>query len=292
MSINVILTDKDGNQIAPATTATQAKYDANNTVKDKIDELNTRIDHLVTGNVEPLTITTNGTYTAPQGLDGYNPVTVNVGLPDVQLVCEYDFTSATPAVDKVRYGVEAQSNYVTFDTSKGCIFNSASSRFLNTYYSLDMGNSYKIEIDFGNIALDSSITSGKRMLFTYSSDSDKINEGSYGLSWDVTGEYFNYYTGAGARQFVKPIDYWKNDTMTIYYGLSVDTDGALYLPSVNIDNSSSKSLIIMDKDLKTELTSPFVKTNPNIVLGSGNNFFYFEVKKFRIYKINNLTTKA
>lgn len=28
--------------------------------------------------VEPLTVTENGTYTAPEGVDGYNPVTVNV----------------------------------------------------------------------------------------------------------------------------------------------------------------------------------------------------------------------
>ena len=36
--------------------------------------------------IEPLEVTTNGTYTAPAGVDGYNPVTVNVGggstMPD------------------------------------------------------------------------------------------------------------------------------------------------------------------------------------------------------------------
>lgn len=244
-------------------------------------------------NLENITITENGTFQASEGYDGIGTATVNVAphLPDTQLVCEYDFTSATPKVDKVRFGVEAYSNYVTFDTTKGCIFDSASSRLLNTYYSLNQGECYKIEIEFGDIQLDSSITSGKRMIFTYSSDADKTNEGSYGLTWDVTNEYFNYYSGVGNRQIVKPLDYWKNDKMTLYYGLSVDTDGTLYLPSVNIDNSSSKSLIIMDKDLKTELTAPFQKINPNIVLGSGNNLFYMEVKKFRIYRINNLIEK-
>ena len=249
--------------------------------------------HPITG---PLNVTTNGVYDAsesPYSFYGFDKVTVNVPatLPNQQLVCEYDFTSSTPKVDKVRFGVEAYSNYVTFDTTKGCIFDSASSRLLNTFYSLNQGECYKIEIEFGDIQLDSSITSGKRMLFTYSSDADKTNEGSYGLTWDVTNEYFNYYSGVGNRQIAKPLDYWKNDKMTLYYGLSVDTDGSLYLPSVNIDNSSSKSLIIMDKDLKTELTAPFQKTNPNIVLGSGNNLFYMEVKKFRIYRLNNLIEK-
>lgn len=274
--------------------------------------------------ITSLAVTENGEYTAPSGIDGYSPILVDVDphltnlvatengtyrseapfegygavvvnvpphLPNQQLVCEYDFTSATPKVDKVRFGVEAYSNYVTFDTTKGCIFDSASSRLLNTYYSLNQGECYKIEIEFGDIQLDSSITSGKRMLFTYSSDADKTNEGSYGLTWDVTNEYFNYYSGVGNRQIVKPLNYWKNDKMTLYYGLSVDTDGTLYLPNVNIDNSSSKSLIIMDKDLITELTAPFQKVNPNIVLGSGNNLFYMEVKKFRIYRLNNLIEK-
>ena len=244
-------------------------------------------------NLENIIITENGTFEASEGYDGIGTATVNVPphLPDTQLVCEYDFTSATPTKDNARFGVSANSNYVTFDTSKGCIFDSASSRWVNTFYSLNQGECYKIEIEFGDIQLDSSITSGKRMIFTYSSDADKTNEGSYGLTWDVTGQYFNYYSGVGNRQIAKPLDYWKNDKMTLYYGLSVDTDGSLYLPNVNIDNSSSKSLIIMDKDLVTELTAPFQRVNPNIVLGSGNNLFYMEVRKFRIYRINNLIEK-
>lgn len=32
--------------------------------------------------IESLTITENGTYTAPEGVDGYSPVTVNVPMPD------------------------------------------------------------------------------------------------------------------------------------------------------------------------------------------------------------------
>lgn len=32
--------------------------------------------------IEPLSVTENGTYTAPDGVDGYSPVTVNVPVPD------------------------------------------------------------------------------------------------------------------------------------------------------------------------------------------------------------------
>lgn len=284
---NVILTDKNGEQIAPATISDIVAYDDNASVKDKIDELNERIDELVTGNVIPLTITENGTYNAPEGVDGFNPVTANVGLPDLELVCSYDFTSDTPKKDMARYNIEGDSNYISFDTTKGAVFDDASSRFFNTAYNMNEGNSYKIEIEFGNIELNETLT-GKRNLFSYAPNSTII-ESSITLGWDISNNQFSYCTGAGDRFINKPVDYWKNDTMTIYYGLSVDIEGNLWPPNSNIDNSSCKSLIIMDKDLITKLTSPFQQNNPNIVLGGGNNMYYFEVKKFRIYKVNNLT---
>lgn len=241
--------------------------------------------------VEPLTVTENGTYDAGENA-AYNPVTVNVPqtLPDLELVCEYDFTSETPKKDKARFNVEGNSNYITFDATKGAVFNNANARLFNTLYNLNEGNSYKIEIEFGDIALNESLT-GKRNLFSYASNPTKIDENSNSLGWNVSSNDFIYHTGAGDRHINKPVDYWANDKMTIYYGLSVDLDGKLWLPATNIDNSSYKSLIIMDKDLITELTAPFQQDNPNIVLGGGSNLYYFEVKKFRIYRINNLIQK-
>lgn len=243
-------------------------------------------------NLEDITITENGNYQSSEGYDGIGTATVNVPahLPDQELVASFDFTSATPSKDLARYGVNGNSNYITFDTSKGAIFDNASSRFFNPYYSLNEGNSYKIEIEFGDIALDAAQT-GKRNLFTYASDPTKYNENSNSLGWSVSDNQWKYHTGAGDRLINKPVDYWANDKMTIYYGLSVDTDGTLYLPSVNIDNSSSQSLIIMDKDLITELTAPFQQANPNILLGGGNNLYYFEVKNLKIYRLNNLIEK-
>ena len=47
MSKNVILTDKDGEQIIPATTAEQVSYDAEQNVKQKINTINTRIDNII-----------------------------------------------------------------------------------------------------------------------------------------------------------------------------------------------------------------------------------------------------
>ena len=258
---------------------------------DGFDEVNVNVSD-VPAVINPLSVTENGTYTAPSSVDGYSPVTVNVPekLPDLELMCSFDFTSAEPVKDKTRYNLNGSSNYITFDPVKGAIFDSASNRAFNTYFNLNAGESFKIEIDFGDMLLDESLT-GKRNVFAYSQDITKVNENSNTFGWDVSTSKWKYHTGAGDRYVEKTIDYWKNDTMTIYYGLSVDIDGKIYLPSVQIDNSSPYSLIIMDKDLITELTPPFVFYNPSIILGGGANFYYMEVKALKIYRINNLTNK-
>lgn len=57
-----------------------------------LDQMPTEIAAIETGGgvaepvIEPLAITENGTYTAPDGVDGYSPVTVNVPIPDGYIV--------------------------------------------------------------------------------------------------------------------------------------------------------------------------------------------------------------
>lgn len=43
-------------------------------------------------NIEPLNVTENGTYTAPEGVDGYNPVTVNVDPTKITILKEQTFS--------------------------------------------------------------------------------------------------------------------------------------------------------------------------------------------------------
>lgn len=59
--------------------------------------------------IEPLAITANGTYEASAGVDGYSPITVNVPEPTTKVVSEYDF--AVESYDLVRSIVgDAPSN--------------------------------------------------------------------------------------------------------------------------------------------------------------------------------------
>ena len=65
-------------------------------------EMATQIEGITTGgNIAELTITSNGTYTAPEGIDGYTPITVNVpqdGAPPAEAFvitgnCSYRFAN-------------------------------------------------------------------------------------------------------------------------------------------------------------------------------------------------------
>jgi hypothetical protein len=63
------------------------------TEKLTLDEMPTAISGIEGGGenpadpiIEPLSVTENGTYTAPSGVDGYSPVTVNVPIPDGYIV--------------------------------------------------------------------------------------------------------------------------------------------------------------------------------------------------------------
>lgn len=86
------------------------------TEKLTLDEMPTEIAGIETGGgsapanpiIESLSVTENGTYTAPNGVDGYSPVTVNVPVPDgyiipsgsIQITANgtYDVTEKSSAV--------------------------------------------------------------------------------------------------------------------------------------------------------------------------------------------------
>ena len=139
MSINVILTDKDGNQVAPATTATQAKYDANSTVKDKIDELIARasifeIDSINIVAQLPVNLTEKAMYLIPiidrfvpsiPSDTGYSKAIITCNVNDAlvneayktatefYLICG-DVATTSPIDESVLSYTNSTSSYVTY----------------------------------------------------------------------------------------------------------------------------------------------------------------------------------
>lgn len=84
--------DKSGNPIVGTMQPQTAPEDLNAVLTEQeelIDSLRTALQGKAGGGgggtapvIEPLEVTENGTYTAPSGVDGYSPVTVNVPIPE------------------------------------------------------------------------------------------------------------------------------------------------------------------------------------------------------------------
>lgn len=271
-SRNVVLYDKDGNQIAPATTATQAKYDAENTVKDKIDELNERVDELVTGNVEPLTITENGVYNAPQGVDGYNPVTANVA-PGKVLISEFDFKGSNPYYDKVK-DMELTTLMKGLSYSQGIgITATARRNKLRTGTNFDYAGIYEMEIKFGTFDRNTALTNGNNMLLKVGRNSAKLMLNYYYNSSTDTGKWWlhdqsgnNIYLDYGEND---PY-YFENKTLIMTYGakyvdgeLVRDRDkGYFYIDGIQLN--SNGAAITGDEDSQVQVV---------FLCDSGNNAF-------------------
>lgn len=99
--------------------------------------------------VTALTITENGTYNAPEGA-AYSPVVVNVPTPSRRVVCEYDFT--TGSIDDVnRNNVKIVQTHTpqTVASGSGLLFDHNYSGAYPNYSFLPMKD-YIIEVAIGN----------------------------------------------------------------------------------------------------------------------------------------------
>lgn len=107
--------------------------------------------------IESLSITENGTYTAPSGVDGYSPITVNVPavMPEKTTISEFDFTSNTPYYDTARQ-IDSTTWFagLTLDAGVGLRITSYTTQSRTPTY-LNFGQYYHIELGIGNLDQDS-----------------------------------------------------------------------------------------------------------------------------------------
>ena len=112
------------------------------TTSDKFSDYATAIDNIQSGSTnEPITITENGTYTAPDGV-GYSPVNVNVPSKEEETksitITENGTTTVLPTSGKVLSKVDIVANIpqsVASGTVKNLLDNTKSSSNLFEYYS-------------------------------------------------------------------------------------------------------------------------------------------------------------
>ena len=110
---------------------------------DGYDEVNVNVP-LTT--IESISITENGTYTAPSG-KAYSPIVVDVPIPSERVVSEYNFT--TSMEDLIRPNVNAVGTRGNTPSIDGLIFDH---NFCGIYpnYSFEPMKDYIIEISIGN----------------------------------------------------------------------------------------------------------------------------------------------
>lgn len=102
--------------------------------------------------IESITITENGTYNVPSGVDGYNPITVNVEeMPSSTVISEFDFTSNTPYFDTARQ-IDSTTWFsgLTLDSGVGLRITSYTTQSRTPTY-LNFGQYYHIELGIGNL---------------------------------------------------------------------------------------------------------------------------------------------
>lgn len=103
-----------------------------------------------------LTVTENGTYIPEQGVDGFNEVNVNVSsMPVSTVISEFDFTSNTPYFDTARQ-IDSTTWFagLTLDSGVGLRITSYTTQSRTPTY-LNFGQYYHIELGIGNLDQDS-----------------------------------------------------------------------------------------------------------------------------------------
>jgi len=148
--------------------------------------------------IESLTVTENGTYTAPENT-AYTPVVVNVPAPQPPIsnvVVEYDYNvaeydkarSVLTGEDKEKYNIYAINNFVYENNGM------TAKVYWTPSYTFEQLNDYDCEITFGSFA-NCETTSNKAVICGI------MNKSPYGISGTVSGGqatvshcelYYNY----------------------------------------------------------------------------------------------------
>lgn len=172
--------------------------------------------------ISSLSVTENGTYIVPEGVDGYNPVIVNVeSMPVDSLISEFDFLSDTPDYDKVRNLTNTGGFGGLINTSEGKMVGPTNTQHWKSTTYFNYGKMYRAEIEIGEIDETS-----------YASNTERLrgiiylgNNASYGtteLTWDNNESKWRI-TNSGDNRFLDPTiydgyTYFNNKKIIIYYG--------------------------------------------------------------------------
>ena len=233
--------------------------------------------------VTALTVTENGTYPAPEG-SAYSPVTVNVPLelPELELISEFDFTSDTPLHDKVRdIDLTLPSG---FTTSSDGLTSTSNSSYFNTYFALNVGSKYLIELELGDYTM--SLIESASVVLNFSNDGQ--NEQA-SLCWRENVGLWACYTSNGWNNASNTYtqDYFKNKKITILYNCEYDNGEII---EINAPDFEGTWFSFYDENMNQFLQH--IASNNygvrNVGVGGANDYGVSGMiyKALKIYKVN------
>lgn len=228
----------------------------------------------VTPTLEDITITQNGEYQASEGFDGLGKVIANVGEPDEKVVSEFEFSRENYDLIRSIIG-DAPSNtslilgapYNAAISGGEMVFNNTGSAYFHPCYYLNELKNYEIDIEFGTV---------------------DNNQGG----WELGG--FKIY----AQNFAVWLNF-ENNTLTAF-----NSSGSFAIPNRSLADFSNKTIkflvthrISLTNDTLTEVSILFEGETTPIKLGdidnklpyypfigslSGNAIKQINIKKFKI----------
>lgn len=237
--------------------------------------------------IESLTVTENGTYTAPEN-KAYSPVTVNVPIPSTRIVSEYDFTTES-LEDKIRKNVYAVTNRGDVPTTDGILIDH---NFDGVYpnYSLQQVKDYIIEVSIGNWTIQPPTSTYNRKLlgleyrsYTGSASTNGLATGYYPILyydrtldtpvWTVNNQTAEDYF-ANKTVYIKLVNYYDTTALKIQIKVYYSEDGETYTDTgIVVSNTNCFYGVVVG----TEVT----KTNTD---ASAIKDFY--LKKLKITEID------
>lgn len=224
-----------------AADAIRRKLESQNTIT--LPNFESAIDSIETGgNYGTLNVTQNGTFTPTSPYDAYDEVVVNVPIPSVRVVSEYDFTTES-LEDKIRPNIYAQTNGGDVPTTNGILIDH---NFDGVYpnYSFQQLKDYIIEVSIGNWSIQPPTSTFNRRLlgltyktYTGSASTNGLSAGYYPIlyydrtldapKWTVNNETDEDYF-ANKTVFIKLVNYYDDVEQKIQIKVYYSEDGETY----------------------------------------------------------------
>jgi hypothetical protein len=219
--------------------------------------------------IESLSVTENGTYTVEEGVDGFNPVVVNVATPEPptsEVVVEFDYTeseydkarSITVGEDKEKYNIYAITNFIYENNGM------TSKTYWTPSYSFEQLNDYEIDVTFGSFA-NCSTTNNKVNILGV------LNKSPYGISGTVSGGqatvshcelYYNYSE-----------DKWY--VTSLITGLSSNTE-IIGSAGLNYFENKTIKIKIEWKNILNEISGLYELTETITLIDGNNSYIMFK----------------